>query len=94
MELHEYGAYVAEELTTAQNINIKKAQNQQKKMYNQHARPSNFTVIENILILCLNQHKGPERIVGYVARDYHGPYQVIKLTTNNAHSIKVDKTQK
>ena len=53
MDLHECGIYIAEKLAEAWDLaqtNIKKAQKQQKKTYDQHARPPNFAVGERFLV--------------------------------------------
>ena len=93
MDLHEYGAYVADKLATAWEFaqkNIKKAQHQQKKLYDQHARPPNFTVGERVFLFKPAERTGENR---KLARAYHGPYRVIKLTPNNAHIRRVDKPE-
>ena len=56
--IHEYGVYVADKLSEAQDLakrDIKKAQKQQKKTYDQHARPPNFTVGERFPFNQLNE---------------------------------------
>ena len=85
VNLHEYGVYVADKLSEAWDLakrNIKKAQKQQKKTYDQHARPPNFTVGERVFLFKPAERTGEKR---KLARAYHGPYRVIKLTSNNAH---------
>jgi len=52
-DLHEYGIYIACKFSQAWNLaqtNIKKAQKQQKKSYDQHARPPYFLVGESVFI--------------------------------------------
>ena len=90
---HEYGVYAADKLSEAWDLakrNIKKAQKQQKKTYDQRARPPNFTVGERVFLFKPAERTGEKR---KLARAYHGPYRVIKLTSNNAHIRRVDKPE-
>jgi len=57
-DLHEYGIYIADKFSQAWSLaqtNIKKAQKQQKKSYDQHARPPNFSVGECFYLNQLNE---------------------------------------
>ena len=93
MDLHEYGIYVADKLAEAWDFaqeNIKKAQRQQKKTYDRHARPPNFAVGERVFLFTPAEQTGENR---KLARAYHGPYRVIKLTPNNAHIRRIDKPE-
>ena len=95
IDLHEYGAYIAGKLAEAWDLakrNVQKAQKQQKKTYDQHSRPPNFKVGERVFLFKPAERNGENR---KLARAYHGPYQVIKLTTNNdnAHIRRVDKPE-
>ena len=94
VNLHEYGVYVADKLSEAWDLakrNIKRAQKQQKKTYDQHARPPNFTVGERVFLFKPAERTGEKH---NLARAYHGPYRVIKLTSNNAHIRRVDRPEK
>ena len=93
VNLHEYGVYVADKLSEAWDLakkNIKKAQKQQKKTYDQHARPPNFTVGERVPLFKPTERTGEKR---KLARAYHGLCRVIKLTSNNAHIRRVDRPE-
>ena len=93
IDLHEYGVYIAGKLAEAWDLakrNVQKAQKQQKKTYDQHSRPPNFKVGERVFLFKPAERTGENR---KLARAYHGPYRVIKLTTNNAHIRRVDKPE-
>ena len=93
MDLHEYGIYVADKLAEAWDLaqkNIKKAQRQQKKTYDRHARPLNFAVGERVFLFKPAERTGENR---KLARAYHGPYRVIQLTPNNAHIRRTVKPE-
>ena len=93
VNLLEYGVYVADKLSEAWDLakrNIKKAQKQQKKTYDQHARPPNFTVGERAFLFKPAEQMGEKR---KLAGAYHGPYRAIKLTSNNAHIRRVDRPE-
>ena len=68
----------------------RKAQKQQKEMYDLHARPPNFTVGERVFLFKPAERTAERR---KLSRAYHGPYQVIKLTPNNAHVRRVDRPE-
>ena len=68
----------------------RKAQKQQKKMHDQHARPPNFTVGERIFLFKPAERTGEKH---KLARAYHGPYRVIKLTPNNAHIRRANRPE-
>ena len=68
----------------------RKAQKQQKKTYDQHARPPNFTVGERVSLF-KPAEQTEERCK--LAKAYHGPYRVIKLKPNNAHIRRVDRPE-
>ena len=91
IDLHEYG--IAGKLAEAWDLakrNVQKAQKQQKKTYDQHSRPPNFKVGERVFLFKPTERTGENR---KLARAYHGPYRVTKLTTNNAHIRRVDKPE-
>ena len=71
-----------------------KAQKQQKKTYDQHARPPNFTVGERVFLFKPTKRTGEKC---KLARAYHGPYWVIKLciyvTSNNAHIKRMNRPE-
>ena len=93
IDLHEYGVHIAGKLAEAWDLakrNVQKAQKQQKKTYDQHSRPPNFKVGERVFLFKPAERTGENR---KLARAYHGPYRVIKLTTNNAHIRRVDKPE-
>ena len=93
VNLYEYGVNVADKLSEAWGLakrNIKKVQKQQKKTYDQHARLPNFTVGERVFLFKPAERTGEKR---KLAGAYHGPYWVIKLTSNNAHIRRVDRPE-
>ena len=65
----------------------KKAQKQQKKTHDQYA---NFAVGERVFLFKPAKRTGEHH---KLARTYHGPYRVMKLTPNNAHIRRVDKQE-
>lgn len=53
MDSHEYGIYIADKVAEAWDLaqkNIEKAQRQQKKTYDRHARTPNFAVGERVFL--------------------------------------------
>ena len=71
-------------------VQVKKAQQKQKKYYDQHTSESRFQLGDRVFVYMPSEKQRKGKAHKF-ARPFHGPYRVIELTTNDAKVIPVDK---
>ena len=69
---------------------IEKAQDAQKIQYDKRARVTEIQVGDRVMVYMPSSVKGKDR---KLARPYHGPYRVLKVTPSNVEVTLVDKPQ-
>jgi hypothetical protein len=91
VDIEDYRSELVTKLTDAwatAREHIKGAQDTQKIQYDRRAEKANVRVGDRVMVYMPSDVQGKER---KLARPYHGPYRVLKVTPTNAEVILVDR---
>jgi hypothetical protein len=66
---------------------IEQAQEKQKEQYDRHAKNPGLHVGQRVMVHMPSERQGT---TWKLARPFHGPYQILSLTPNNAEVMLVD----
>ena len=93
IDVEDYRTELVTKLKTAWEIakeRIKGAQDAQKVQYDRHARKASIRVGDRAMVYMPSSVQGKER---KLARPYHGPYWVLKVTPTNVEVSLIDHPQ-
>ena len=93
VDLDDYKTHLTSSLTEAWELarsHVQKAQKQQKRYYDRHAREPTFQVGDRVFIYMPSPKTGKSH---KFARPFHGPYRILELTANDAKVCLIDQSR-
>ena len=93
LDTEDYWTELVLKLSNAWSIakeKVERAQDTQKSQYDKHTRRTEVQVGDRVMVFMPSRVQGKDR---KLARPYHGPYSVLKVTPTNAEVALIDRAR-